>query len=51
MYYIVQSSWQWKNYILRKETVIHTDQKPLQLIDTQGKLQIEHHEKWSTYLQ
>ena len=40
MYYIVQAYQQWKHYILGKETVIHTDHKPLQFMQTQGKLQI-----------
>ena len=31
--------------------IIHTDHKPLQFIQTQGKLQNDHHQKWSTYLQ
>jgi hypothetical protein len=51
MYSIMQSGRQWIHYILGKETVIHTDHKPLQFIQTQGKLQNDHHQKWSTYLQ
>ena len=51
MYSIVQACRQWKHYILGKETVIHADHKPLQFIQTQGKLQNDHHQKWSTYLQ
>ena len=51
MYSIVQAYWQWKHYILGKETVIHTDHKPLQFMQTQGKLQNDRHQKWSTYLQ
>jgi hypothetical protein len=38
MYSIVQACLQWKHYILGKETIIHTDHKPLQFIQTQGKL-------------
>jgi hypothetical protein len=34
MYSIVQACHQWKNYILGKETIIHTDHKPLQFIQT-----------------
>ena len=41
----------WRHYILGKETVIHTDHKPLQFMQTQGKLQNDRHQKWSTYLQ
>jgi hypothetical protein len=51
MYSIVQECRQWKHYILGKETIIHTDHKPLQFIQTQGKLQNDRHQKWSTYLQ
>jgi hypothetical protein len=51
MYSIVQACRQWKHYILGKETIIHTDHKPLQFIQTQGKLQNDCHQKWSTYLQ
>ena len=29
MYSIVQACRQWKHYILRKETIIHTDHRPL----------------------
>jgi hypothetical protein len=38
MYSIVQACRQWKHYIMGKETIIHTDHKPLQFIQTQGKL-------------
>jgi len=51
MYSIVQAYQQWKHYILGKEMVIHIDHRPLQFIQTQGKLQNDHHQKWSTYLQ
>ena len=50
MYSIVQAYQQWKHYILGKEMVIHIDHRPLQFIQTQGKLQNDHHQKWSTYL-
>jgi hypothetical protein len=45
------NTYQWRHYILGKETVIHTDHKPLQFMQTQGKLQNDRHQKWSTYLQ
>jgi hypothetical protein len=51
MYSIVQACQQWKHYIMGKEMIIHTDHKPLQFMQTQGKLQNDHHQKWSTYLQ
>jgi hypothetical protein len=50
MYSILKSCREWRHYILGKETVIHTDHKPLQL-QTQGNFQNDHHQKWSTYLQ
>ena len=43
MYSIVQACRQFKHYILGKETIIHTDHKPLQFIQTQGKLQNDRH--------
>ena len=51
MYSIVQACRQWKRYILGKETIIHTNHQPLLFIQTQGKLQNDRHQKWSTYLQ
>jgi hypothetical protein len=48
MYSIVKAYRQWRHYILLKETVIHTDHKPLQFMHTQGKLQNDLHQKWST---
>jgi hypothetical protein len=51
MHSIVQACRQWKHYVLGKETIIHTDHRPLQFIQTQGKLQNDRHQKWSTYLQ
>jgi hypothetical protein len=38
MYSIVQACCQWRHYILGKETTIHIDHKPLQFMQTQGKL-------------
>jgi hypothetical protein len=51
MYSIVQACIQRKHYILGKATIIHTDHKPLKFIQTHGKLQNDHHQKWCTYLQ
>jgi hypothetical protein len=51
MYSIMQACHQWRHYILGKDTIIHTDHNPLQFMQTQGKLQNDHHQKWSTYLQ
>jgi hypothetical protein len=47
----VKACCQWRHYILGKETNIHNDHKPLQFMQTQGKLQNERHQKLSTYLQ
>eukprot|EP00253_Pinus_taeda_P025572 PITA_25572 len=47
MYSIVQVCRQWKHYILGKETVIHINHRPLQFIQTQGKLQNNRHQMWS----
>lgn len=51
IYSIVQDCRKCNHYILGKEMVIHTDHRPLQFIQTQGKLQNDRHQKWSTYLQ
>ena len=51
MYFIFQACRRWKHYILGKEIVIHTNHRPLHFIQTQGKLQNDRHQKWSTYLQ
>jgi len=51
MYSIVQAYCQWKHYIMGKEMIIHTNNKPLQFIQTHGKLQNDRHKKCSTYLQ
>ena len=51
MYSIVKVCCQWKHYVLGKETVIHTDHRPLQFIKTQGKLQNNYYKKCLTHLQ
>jgi hypothetical protein len=38
IYSIVQAYRQWRHYILGKKTIIHTNHKPLQFMETQGKL-------------
>lgn len=50
MYSTVQSSRQWKHYILGKETVIHIDHKPSWFIQMKRRLQNDCQQKWSTYL-
>jgi hypothetical protein len=51
MYSIVQACRQWRHYILGKETLIDTDHKLVQFMQTQGKLRNDSHHKWYTYLQ
>lgn len=51
LYVIVQACKKWKHYILGKETIIHIDHKPLQILQTQGKLKNDRHQRWLTYLQ
>ncbi|XP_038973019.1 uncharacterized protein LOC120105044 [Phoenix dactylifera] len=41
----------WRVYLLGKETVVHTDHRPLQYLQTQSRLQQARHMKWMTYLQ
>jgi hypothetical protein len=50
MYSIVQACLQWRQYILGKEIMIHTDHKLLQFMHTQCKLLNDRHQKWSTLL-
>jgi hypothetical protein len=38
MYSIVKVCHQWRHYIMGKDTFLHTDQKTLQFMQTQGKL-------------
>jgi hypothetical protein len=39
LYALVQSVKKWKNYLLGKKTIIHTDHQPLQYLQSQKKLQ------------
>jgi hypothetical protein len=50
-YSLVQALKQWCHYILGKETILHTDHHPLIFINSQSKMQEQHHLKWATYLQ
>ena len=43
MYSIVQACRQWNHYIFGKQMIIHIDHRPLQFIQTQGKLHYDHH--------
>jgi hypothetical protein len=48
---LVQSVKKWKNYLLGKETIIHTYHQPLQYIQAQTKMQQSRHYKWMGFLQ
>jgi hypothetical protein len=50
MYSIIQAYFQWKHYILEKETIIHTDHMPLQFMHIQDKFHNVYHQKLSTCL-
>jgi hypothetical protein len=39
LYALVQSVKKWKNYLLGKETIIHTDHEQLKYLQSQTKLQ------------
>ena len=47
----MQALKQWRHYILGKETIIHTDHKPLQFAPSQSKWQRTRQMKWISYLQ
>jgi hypothetical protein len=51
LYALVQSVNKWKNYLLGKETIIHTDHQPLQYLQAQTKLQQYQHYSWMGFLQ
>jgi hypothetical protein len=51
LYALHQAVKHWRHYLLGKETVLHTDHRPLQYLQTQSKLQQARHMKWMAYLQ
>lgn len=51
LYALVKAVKKWKHYLLGKETIIHSDQKPLQYWQAQSKLQQVRHYKWMGFLQ
>ena len=51
LYALVQSVKKWKHYLMGKETIIHTDPKPLQYLHSQTKLQQSRHYRWMGFLQ
>jgi hypothetical protein len=48
---LVQSVKKWKHYLLGKETIIHTNNQPLQYLQSQTKLQQTSHFRWMGFLQ
>jgi hypothetical protein len=48
---LVKSVKTWKHYLLGKETIIHTDHKPLQYLQSQTKIQQTSHFRWMGFLQ
>jgi hypothetical protein len=45
LYALVQSVKKWKHYLMGKETIIHTNHRPLQCLQAQSKLQQNRHYK------
>jgi len=51
LYALVQSVKKCKHYLMGKETIIHTDHKPLQYLQSQSKMQQSRHFIWMGFLQ
>jgi hypothetical protein len=51
LYVLVQSVNKWKNYLMGKETTIHTNHHRLQYLQSQTKLQQSRHFRWMGFLQ
>jgi hypothetical protein len=51
LYALVQSVKKWKNYLLGKEIIIHTDHQPLQYLQEQTKLKQYRHYRWMGFRQ
>jgi hypothetical protein len=51
LYALVQSVKKWKHYLLGKETIVHTDNQPLQYLQSKTKLQQARHFRWMGFLQ
>jgi hypothetical protein len=51
LYALVQSVKKWKNYLLGKEKIIHTDHQPLQYLQAQKKMQKYQHYRWMGFVQ
>ena len=45
LYAMVQAVKKWKHYLMREETIIHTDHQSLQYLQAQNKLQKARHDK------
>ena len=51
LYALVQAIKKWNNYLMGKETIIHSNHQPLQYLQEQSKLQQTGHYKWMGFLQ
>jgi hypothetical protein len=51
LYELVQSTEKWKQYVLEKETIIHTNNQLLQCLQAQTKLKQSRHYRWMCFLQ
>jgi hypothetical protein len=51
LYALVQDVRKWKNYLMGKETITHTDYQLLQYLKAYSKLQQTRHYKWMGFLQ
>ena len=50
LYALVQAVKKWKHYLMGKETIIHTDHRPLQCLQAHSMLQQTKHYKWMGFL-
>ena len=51
LYVLVQCISKWKQYLMGKETIIHTDQQPLQYLQSKKKLMHSRHFRWMGFIQ
>jgi hypothetical protein len=50
LYALVQYVKKWKNYMMGKDTIIHTDHQPLYCLQAQSKVQKNRRYKWMGFL-
>ena len=51
LYASVYNVKKWKHYLMSKETIVHTDHYPLQILHSQTKLQHSRNFRWMGFLQ